>query len=404
VKHARSRLRTSSLTAVLAALLAAVSLHPVGAAPAGGTAAPSAAGRVPPRPVEAREVCGPPAAMAARCLARAVWSEARPQALAAPTGLSPATVKSVYGFPTAPNAGAGKTIAVVVAYDNPRAELDLLIFSLVYGLPLCTTANGCFRKVNQTGGTTYPPHDPAWALEAALDVQWAHAIAPGAKILLVEANAPNLLSLLTAEDYARRNAHYVSNSWGTNEFSLLRLFDGFFTAPNVSVFAASGDSGVPALWPSVVPAVVSVGGTTLQFDSAGAFVSETGWPSGGGGCSMFEPAAAAQASFGEYAQVQCGGKRATPDLSYVADPGSGVSVFHSTPYEGMVGWFTLGGTSAAAPIAAGRAAATGVVLNPSRIYGSSLTFRDVTSGNNGAPCLVGYDLCSGRGSWIDTTP
>jgi hypothetical protein len=149
--------------------------------------------------------------------------------------------------------------------------------------------------------------------------------------------------------------------------------------------------------------VISVGGTTLHF-SGGSFTGETGWSGGGGGCSAYETATSAQSSFGQYGQVNCAGKRATPDVSLDADPASGVSVYDSTRYLGQSGWFTVGGTSADAPMWAARSAVSGADVNSAYVYGTSITFRDVTSGSNGAPCLVGYDLCSGRGSWIGTTP
>src|SRR6266545_1663214 len=143
----------------------------------------------------------------------------RPNASSSPTGLSPETIKSVYNFPTGPTAGAGTTIAIVDAFDDPKAEADVNVFSSQYGLPACTTANGCFSKVNQTGGTRYPRTNSGWALEISLDVQWAHAIAPGAKILLVESRTNSFTNLLAAEDYAKTHAQYVSNSWGASEFS-----------------------------------------------------------------------------------------------------------------------------------------------------------------------------------------
>ena len=136
-------------------------------------------------------------------------------------------------------AGAGKTIAIVDAYDDPTAESDLAVFSSQYGLPACTTANGCFKKVNQTGGTSYPRKDAGWALEISLDVQWAHAIAPGAKILLVEASSNSFANLLAAEDYAKTHAQYVSNSWGGCEFSGDR-YDSHFAQ------SASASSSPPA--------------------------------------------------------------------------------------------------------------------------------------------------------------
>jgi subtilase family serine protease len=300
-------------------------------------------------------------------------------------------------------AGAGKTIAIVDAYDAPNAEADLAVFSSTFGLPACTTANGCFQKVNQTGGTKYPRADAGWALEIALDVQWAHAIAPGAKILLVEATNNSFANLLAAEDYAKTHAQYVSNSWGASEFSGQNSYDSHFSQSGVSFFVSAGDAGLPAEYPSSSPNVISVGGTTLSF-SGGNFTSETGWSEGGGGCSVYENATAAQADFGKYDQVNCGGKRATPDVSLVADPASGVAVYDSTRYQGRAGWFVVGGTSASSPMWAARSAVAGTVVNAVTVYGSTIPYRDITSGNNGASCLVGFDLCSGRGSWADPMP
>lgn len=318
----------------------------------------------------------------------------------APTGLSPATIKQAYSFPTSTLAGAGKTIAIVDAYNDPTIANDLSAFSTQFGLPDCTSANGCFTKVNQKGGTRYPKSDSGWALEIALDVEWAHAVAPGAKILLVEANSSSFTDLMAAEDYASSHAQYVSNSWGSSEFSGEGSYDTHFTRPGVSFFASAGDQGAPATYPSSSPNVISVGGTRLNFDSTGALSSETGWSSSGGGCSAFETATAAQAAFTQYAQVNCAGKRATPDVSLDADPASGVSVYDSTSYNGQTGWFTVGGTSASSPMWAARAADTGALVNASYVYGSSVTFRDILTGNNGNPCLTGEDLVTGRGSWV----
>jgi len=323
----------------------------------------------------------------------------QPNASATPTGLPPATIKSVYSFPTSLTAGAGQTIAIVDAYDDPTAEADLAVFDSQYGLPACTTANGCFSKVNQTGGTSYPRTNASWALEISLDVQWAHAIAPGAKILLVEARTNSFTNLLAAEDYAKAHAQYVSNSWGGSEFSGETGYDSHFSQPGVSFFASSGDSGTPAQYPSASPNVISVGGTTLHL-SGGTLVSETGWSGSGGGCSVYETATAAQSSFSQYPQVGCAGTRATPDVSLDADPASGVSVYDTTRYQGQRGWWTVGGTSASSPMWAARSAVAGAVVNAAYVYGTNITFRDITSGNNGAPCLVGLDLVTGRGSWV----
>jgi subtilase family serine protease len=349
----------------------------------------------------AQPVCpGPVAAGFTRCHS---WI-LRPNATTSPTGLSPAQIKSVYNFPTSLTAGSGLTIGIVDAYNDPSAESDLGVFSSQFGLPSCTTANGCFTKVNQTGGTKYPRTNSGWALEISLDVQWAHSIAPGAKILLVEASSNSFTNLLAAEDYAAAHANYVSNSWGGSESSGETAYDSHFVHTGVSFFASAGDSGLPAQYPSSSPNLISVGGTTLNFDSSGNFTSETGWSSGGGGCSQYETANTAQSSFSQYPQVNCAGKRATPDVSLDADPASGVSVYDTTSYNGQTGWFVVGGTSASSPMWAARSADSGAQVNASYVYANNITFRDITVGNNGAPCLVGYDLCTGRGSWTGTTP
>ncbi len=220
-----SRQRFTGLALVIAIVLALSAVA--------FTTAAGAAGKQP--------VCpGPAAAGSARCHAWIV----RPQASSSPTGLSPATIKSVYSFPTSSTAGTGKAVALVDAYDDPTAESDLGVFSSQYGLPACTTANGCFTKVNQTGGTSYPRKNTGWALEISLDVQWAHAIAPGAHILLVEANTNSFANLLAAEDYAAAHANYVSNSWGGSEFSSEASYDSHFVHSGVSFLVSSGDAGL----------------------------------------------------------------------------------------------------------------------------------------------------------------
>ncbi|MGZ4409183.1 MAG: S53 family peptidase, partial [Gaiellaceae bacterium] len=235
----------------------------------------------------------------------------------------------------------------------------------------------------------------------------AHAIAPAAHILLVEATSNSFANLLAAEDYAKAHAQYVSNSWGGNEFSGETGYDSHFAQSGVSFFVSSGDSGLPAQYPSASPNVISVGGTTLNF-SSGTFTTETGWSGSGGGCSVYETATSAQSSFSEYGQVNCGGRRSTPDVSLDADPASGVSVYDTTRYQGQAGWFRVGGTSASSPMWAGRSAVAGATVNSAYVYTTnttnSITYRDITVGNNGASALTGYDLVTGRGSWIGATP
>lgn len=318
----------------------------------------------------------------------------RPDASTTPKGLSPSTIKTIYGFTTSPTEGAGKTIAIVDAYDDPNAEADLGVFSTQFSLPSCTSASGCFTKVDQIGGTKYPRADSGWALEISLDVQWAHAIAPGAHILLVEAKSTNFTDLMAAEDYAKAHAQYVSNSWGATEFSGETTYDSHFVQTGVSFFVSSGDNGSPAEYPSSSPNVISVGGTTLNFTN-GVFTSETGWSGSGGGCSKYETAASAQTT----GSVNCAGMRATPDVALDADPASGVSVYDSVRYHGQSGWWAVGGTSASSPMWAARSAASGTVVDAAYVYGNHINFNDITSGNNGFSCLLGYDLVTGRGSW-----
>jgi len=326
-----------------------------------------------------------------------------------PIGLSPDQIKTAYSWPLKLSVGSGQTIAIVDAHDNPIIESDLAVFDHQYQLPGCTTANGCFTKVDSNGGGDYPSYNGGWGFEIAIDVEWAHAVAPAAKILLVEAKTANLDDLLAAEDYAKAHANYVSNSWVTAEFKGEANDDSHFAQPGVSFFAGSGDSFInfayPTAYPSVSPNVVSVGGTQLNFDASGNLLSETGWSGGGGGCSSFETASTAQTGFAYYAQVGCGGSRATPDVAADSSAASAVSVYDSNGCGNGCGpWFGASGTSVATPLWAARAADAGIVINASVIYSATITYRSITGGGNGEPCLPVYNLCAGRGSWIGTKP
>jgi subtilase family serine protease len=325
------------------------------------------------------------------------------------TNWTPQSLASAYGIAWSPAFGAGKTIAIIDAYDSPAVEADLGVFSHYFGLPACTTANGCFKRVNQVGAATpRPSFNAGWALEINLDVQWVHAMAPGAKILLVEARSATFGDLNAAEQYANNvsSATYLSNSWGAPEFSDESAFDGVFTPkPGKSMLFASGDSGLPASYPSAAPAVVSVGGTTIS--KSGSKVTETVWSGGGGGCSKYVLAAPKQKAFKDYTQAGCTkGMRATPDIAAIADPATGVLVYMSSAWNGSAGWFMVGGTSLATPVVAGIAAGAGVTLNAGTIYGTAFRYRDVNKSTaksaktNGATCKTGYDMCTGRGSLI----
>jgi len=324
--------------------------------------------------------------------------------------LSPAQIIGAYNFPTTSASGAlpgtGTTIAIVDAYDDPNIVSDLGTFDNQFGIPqlsscaITATSGPCLQKVSETGTTALPAFDEGWAGEISIDVEWAHAIAPGASILLIEANSANMGDLSRAIGYASTKAKYVSMSFGLSENSIEKTMDMFFMSSTSSYFAASGDSGLNVSWPSTSPKVISVGGTTLNLTPSGTIASETGWANGGGGCSVYETATSNQANSPGYAQSNCAGKRATPDVAADADPNTGVYVYNSNGLEGTTGWYTAGGTSVATPIWAARAANTGITVNQAYVYGSnSINFDNITQGGNGATCNVGYNMCTGLGSW-----
>src|SRR5229473_1518683 len=270
-----------------------------------------------------------------------------------PSGLSPATLRSVYSLPST---GGGGTIAIVDAYHYATAENDLSVFSSAFGLPQCTTANGCFKQVYASGSK--PRANCGWAQEAALDIEWAHAMAPNAKIVLVEAASSSFANLFAAVDVATaqvtaNGGHgQVSMSWSGSEFSTEASNDSHFQNNNVVYFASSGDTGGVNGYPSVSPFVVSAGGTTINRNPAnpsGTFVSETGWSGSGGGPSQFEPKPSYQSGVANTDPTQ----RSAPDFSFDADPNTGVSVYDSTRCQGFSGWLVFGGTSVSSPSLAG---------------------------------------------------
>jgi subtilase family serine protease len=314
-------------------------------------------------------------------------------ATSGPTGLSPAQIRAAYNLPSTGGMG---TIAIIDAYDDPTVQNDLSVFSNQFGLPTANFEKHMMAPSIRTNG--------GWALEISLDVQWAHAIAPDAKILLVEAKSNSLTDLLAAVDYARSRSDVVaiSMSWGGGEFSSESAYDSYFTSTyGATFFASSGDNGAGVIWPSVSPNVVAVGGTRLTFSSGS--VSETAWSGSGGGISKYEAEPSYQATYGVSGT---NGKRAVPDVSYDADPYSGVSVYDSTPYSGATGWWQVGGTSAGAPQWAA-IQSLGLSVSNSNLYQDASAsyasyFRDITSGSNGHSAAIGYDLVTGLGSPITT--
>ncbi|MBV8488479.1 MAG: S53 family peptidase [Planctomycetaceae bacterium] len=341
-----------------------------------------------------------------------------------PTGLTVAAVRQSYGynniyFQTTDGMisgdGSGQAIAIVVAYDDPSIDSDLTRFDTQFGLPDPPT----FTKYVQDGLNQV---DAGWSLETSLDVEWAHAMAPQANIILVEAKSDSLTDLFNAVDSARsmNGVVAVSMSWGASEFYGETAYDSFFTTPmghldgagmagGITFMAASGDSGARSgvMYPSS-PYVLAVGGTTLSVGPDGSYAGEQGWIGSTGGFSTQEPAPAYQIG----AQAASGlsyGLRTIPDVAAVGDPASGVSVFDSVAYEGHSGWFTVGGTSAAAPQWAGLVAVADQGLNlagrgsmaniQATLYSvSPVAFHDVSAGRNGYDATQGYDLITGLGS------
>ena len=277
------------------------------------------------------------------------------------SGYTPAQIRHAYGFDnvsfsntTTAADGAGQTIAIVDAYSDPHIFSDVQVFDAQFSLPSLN-----LTVVGQSGSSKLPSVDPGWATEISLDVEWAHAIAPGANILLVEANSSGTADLMSAVDYARKAAgvSVVSMSWGGSEFfswgggetSSQTNYDPYFTTPSghqgVTFIAAAGDSGAYSgvEWPASSPNVISVGGTSLVLDSSGNYVSESSWSGTSGGYSQVEYEPSYQSN------VQNSGVRTTPDVAYNADPNTGFAVYDSLPYQGSSGWQVYGGTSAGAP-------------------------------------------------------
>jgi subtilase family serine protease len=267
-------------------------------------------------------------------------TEARGQSR--PSGETPQSLRSVYNLPSS---GGSGIIAIVDAFDYPTAENDLNVFSTTFGLPACTTSNGCFAKVYATGSR--PAANCGWSQEAALDIEWAHAMAPGAKIVLVEAASNSFNDLFAAVDVATNliaashitgNVGEVSMSWGGGEFSTESSNDFHFTHTGIVYFGASGDTGGATIYPSASPNVVAAGGTSVNRNSSGAFVSETGWSGSGGGPSKYESIPSYQAGVSGASTTM----RSIPDISFDANPNTGVSVYDSTSCQGLSGWMVFG--------------------------------------------------------------
>lgn len=332
-----------------------------------------------------------------------VRPHAKPQVL-----LSPINIKNVYNLNSS-GSGSG-TIAIIDAYNDQNIESDLNTFNKQYSIPLCTTNNGCFEKHKMS---SFIPNNSSWAIEDALDVEWAHAIAPSAKILFIEARSNSGSDLMKAVRYAnsRSDVVAVSMSWGGDEFSSENNYETSFISPYGAVnFASSGDNGHGTSWPAVSANVIGVGGTTLSLNSSGGFASETAWSGSGGGVSSYIAEPNQQIT---YNVLNANGFRASPDVAYNADPNSGYPVYDSVPYFGSSGWFQVGGTSAGSPQWAAIASMSNKTATAKNLYMDALNpsqtlLRDITSGINGTCPLycntsAGYDYVTGLGSPISTS-
>ena len=309
---------------------------------------------------------------------------ARPNAV--PAGYGPADLSSAYQLPSS-TGGTGQTVAIVDAFDAPSAESDLAAYRSNYGLPACTTANGCFRKVNQSGhASPLPTADSGWAQEIALDLDMVSAICPNCHILLVEASDATGADLGTAVNTAvALGAKFVSNSYGGSEDRTQTSDDAsYYRHPGVVVTASSGDSGYGVSYPAASQYVTAVGGTSLN--QSGSGWTETAWSEAGSGCSKYDAKPSWQHDHG------CS-KRAVADVSAVADPNTGVAVYSTE----ASGWAVFGGTSVAAPIIASVYALAGTPAAgsypASYPYAHPSGLNDVTSGNNGF-CVFNRYLCT----------
>ena len=310
------------------------------------------------------------------------------------SGYGPSDLDSAYNVPT--TLGSGKTVAIVDAYDDPNAASDLSTYRSNFGLPACTTGNGCFKKVNQNGATSpLPSANAGWGSEEMLDIEMVSAICPSCHILLVEANSPTTANLGTAVNSAvAQGAVAVSNSYGGSESSSETSYDNsYYKHPGVAIVASSGDAGYTREYPAASQYVTAVGGTALSRASNSRGWSESVWSTSstegaGSGCSAYEPKPSFQTDSG------CA-RRTIADVSAVADPATGVAVYDS---YGSGGWTVFGGTSVASPIigamyALANSPAPSAYPN-SYPYANPSALYDVTTGHT-ATCSPAY-LCTGE--------
>jgi subtilase family serine protease len=338
----------------------------------------------------------------ARCFAHQV-TDARGNPLngrvnpaATPQGYGPADLQSAYGLTGV--SGSGATVAIVDAYGYPNAEADLAVYRSTYGLPPCTTSNGCLRIVGQTGGKPPSRVDVGWDQEQALDLDMVSAACPSCHILLVEASSASFSNLWTGVDYAKGQpgVKAVSNSYGNTDSSSYAQYDSHYAANNIAITVSSGDYGYGAQWPATAPGAVAVGGTSLRAGGGTRGWTETVWNGAGSGCGLGHP----QPSWQKGVTDACGG-RMEADVSSNADPNTGVAVYGPASRT-TSSWGVWGGTSESSPfIAALFALRNGSINAASSIYSHTGNLNDVTSGSNGT-CAVSY-YCNAQAGYDGPT-
>ena len=316
-----------------------------------------------------------------------------------PQGYGPAQIRAAYNLTG--KTSANTIVAIVDAYDDPTAKQDLDTYSKFYSLPILPVCKAdiakspvpCFTKLSQRGTTALPKVNSSWSMEIALDVEAVHAVCENCSIALVEATSPNMKNLFQGVDTAIKiGATIISNSWGGPEFSQETNLDSHFNHPGIAFTVSSGDSGYGVQYPAASPYVTAVGGTSLELTDTGNYKDENAWSGAGSGCSQFE----AKSSWQQ--DKLCPG-RTVADVSAVADPATGAAIYSSTSPKGTKGWFTVGGTSLAAPIVAGVYALGGIPTGKQAnslpyLFGTKTNLHDVVGGQNGN-CSPNY-LCSGK--------
>ena len=353
--------------------------------------------------ISLRRSCDAPKPGYAGCFAVRVTANPGLSAAATPAGYHPADLASAYKLDR--SRGAGQKVAIVDAFDDPKAESDLATYRAQFGLPACTTANGCFKKVNQSGGTTvYPAPNPGWAEEISLDLDMVSAICPKCKILLVEATTNSFANLAAAVNTAARlGATEISNSYGGSESSDETSLAASYRHPGIPITVSSGDGGFAARAqvPAAFSTVIAVGGTRLVHAANTRGWAETAWftstdSAAGSGCSAFVAKPAWQHDTG------CP-RRMIADVAAVADPATGVTIYDSLPPD--TGFEVFGGTSASAPIVAAVFALAGngaAINNASFVYAHKTLLFDVTAGKNGTCPNASY-FCNAKAGYDGPT-